>query len=99
MYYVSPLSLSPDMKDVAVQREDGGPYVKRPLESVRDRSYPLVNEQRLYFNRKPGQPMDPKAEEFLRYVLSQEGQGEIQREGRYLPLTGAMVRAELKKLD
>jgi phosphate transport system substrate-binding protein len=99
MYYVSPLSLSPDMKELAVQGEDGGPYVKRTLESVRDRSYPLVNEQRIYFNRKPGAPMDPKAEEFLRYVLSQEGQGEVQREGRYLPLTGEMVRAELKKLE
>ena len=42
MYYVSPLSLSPDMKELAVQGEDGGPYVKRTLETTRDRSYPLV---------------------------------------------------------
>ncbi len=99
MYYVSPLSLSPDMKELAVSADDGGPYVKRTLETTRDRSYPLVNEQRIYFNRKAGTPLDAKVEEFLRYVLSQEGQGEIQREGRYLPLTGPMVRTELKRLD
>jgi phosphate transport system substrate-binding protein len=35
----------------------------------------------------------------VRFLLSREGQQEVQHEGRYMPLTGAMVREELKKLD
>jgi len=33
------------------------------------------------------------------FVLSQEGQEQVQREGRYLPLTGTMVREQLTKLQ
>ncbi|HZV08889.1 MAG TPA: phosphate ABC transporter substrate-binding protein, partial [Novosphingobium sp.] len=62
------------------------------------RSYPLTNEIYFYAINGKGHPIDPKAEEFLRFVLSQEGQQEIQHEGRYLPLTAAMVQAQLAKL-
>ena len=32
----SPLTLSPDMKELAIQAREGGPFVQRSLESVRD---------------------------------------------------------------
>jgi len=48
---------------------------------------------------EPGKPVDPKVDEFLRFILSQEGQDCVQREGRYLPLTAAVVRDQLKKLE
>jgi phosphate transport system substrate-binding protein len=99
MYYVSPMSLSPDMKELAIQDHDGGPYVKRTLETIHDRTYPLFGHYFFYLNRAPGQPVDPKVEEFLRFALSQEGQECVQREGRYLPLTGDVVKAQLKKLE
>lgn len=98
LYYLSPAALGPGWKDLAVQGEHGGPFVKRSLETVHDRTYPFVMEQIFFFNREPGQPIDPKIEEFIRYVLSQEGQDCIQREGRYLPLTAEVVREQLKKL-
>ena len=99
MFYASPLSLSPELKDLAVQDYAGGPYVKRTLESVRDQSYPLTYHIFFYLNRDPRQPVDPKVSEFLHFVLSQEGQGCVQREGRYLPLTGNLVREQLNKLE
>jgi phosphate transport system substrate-binding protein len=99
LYYVSPASMGPELKELAVQGSDGGPAVPRTLETVHDRTYPLTNEQNFYFNRNPGEPVDPKIDEFLHYILSEEGQDCVQREGRYLPLTGAVVREQLKKLD
>jgi phosphate transport system substrate-binding protein len=36
--------------------------------------------------------------EFVKFVLSQEGQEEVQRDGKYLPLTADVVREQLKKL-
>jgi phosphate transport system substrate-binding protein len=99
MYYVSPMSMSPGLKELAIQAYDGGPYVKRSLETIHDRTYPLFNQYYFYFNREPGQSVDPKVEEFLRFILSQEGQDCVQREGRYLPLTAEVVKAQLKKLE
>jgi len=47
---------------------------------------------------KPGTEMDPKVKEFLRYVLSQEGQAEVMKDGKYLPLTAEVAREQLEKL-
>ncbi len=99
LFYVSPMTLSPDMKELAIQAYDGGPYVKRSLESVHDRSYPMCGQYYFYFNRTPGEPVDPKVDEWLHFILSQEGQDEVQHEGRYIPLTGPVVAEELAKLE
>ena len=99
MFYVSPMTLSPDMKELAVQVYDGGPFVKRTLETVHDRTFPLFGRYFFYFNREPGKPVDPKVDEWLRFILSQEGQDCVQHEGRYIPLTSEVVRAQLKKLE
>ena len=99
IFYASPSTLSPDLKELAIQAREGGPYVPRTLETVRDNSYPLTHHAFFYLNRNPGQPVDPKVREFLHFVLSQEGQDCVQREGRYLPLTAAIVGEQLKKIE
>ena len=98
MFYVSPASMGPELRELAIQANEGGPYIKRSLESIHDRSYPLINQFYFYLNIIPGKPLDPKVEEFMRFILSQEGQDCVQREGRYIPLTAAVVAAQLKKL-
>jgi phosphate transport system substrate-binding protein len=97
--YASPLTLTAQMRALAIQPRDGGPYVPRTLETVRDNTYPLTHHVYFFFNRDPGKPVDPRITEFLRFVLSQQGQALIEREGRFLPLTGPMVQAQLKKLQ
>ncbi|WP_380926275.1 PstS family phosphate ABC transporter substrate-binding protein [Sphingomonas leidyi] len=84
---------------VPIAAADGQPFVLPTLETVRNGSYPLGLEVYAYADQLPDQPLDPKLKEFLRFVLSREGQDIIQRDGKWLPLTGAMARAELKKLD
>ena len=78
---------------------EGTPFVAHTLENVQNRSYPLYQEAYFYTSVKPGAKMDPNVKEFLRYVLSQEGQAEVMRDGKYLPLTADVVREQLKKLD
>ncbi len=97
--YASPLTLSPEMKELAVQAREGGPFVQRTLETVHDNTYPLTHHSFFYVNKKPGGKLDPKVEEFLRFVLSREGQDCVQREGRYVPLTASNVKAQLEKLE
>jgi phosphate transport system substrate-binding protein len=89
----------PGIRRVPVAASERQPYVEHTLDNVQNRTYPLYNEQYLYTNVKPGTPMDPLVKEFLRYVLSQEGQADVMRDGKYLPLTANVVREQLKKLE
>ena len=92
-------NLTPQTKALAIAATAGGPYVPLTIQTVRDRSYPLAFDMFFYVNRRPGHPLDPKVREFLKYVLSREGQAAVARDGKYLPLTAEVVREELKKLD
>lgn len=47
----------------------------------------------------PGIPVDPKLREFLRFILSRQGQQILAKHGTYLPLPASFVRAEREKLD
>jgi phosphate transport system substrate-binding protein len=89
----------PALKILPVAQTDRGPYVAYTLETLHDRTYPLYDRIYAYVDRVPGQPMDPKVLEFLRFVLSQEGQDAVMRDGKYLPLTPEVAQAQLKKLE
>jgi phosphate transport system substrate-binding protein len=89
----------PGIKPLALAAREGGPYVMPSRNSFQDRRYPLVRNIYIYLNRAPGQPIDPKLKEFLRYVLSREGQEIVARNGGYLPLTAQVARAQLAKLE
>ena len=89
----------PGVRRLPLSVATGGPLIEHTIETVQNRSYPLINEGYFYVPVKPGTPMDPKVREFLRYILSQEGQTEVMRDGKYLPLTADVVMEQLKKLD
>lgn len=89
----------PGVRRLPVAATEGGPYVEHTIENVQNRTYPLYNEAYFYTNVKPGTQMNPLVREFIRFVLSQEGQAEVMRDGKYLPLTAEVVRAQLKKLE
>jgi phosphate transport system substrate-binding protein len=91
--------LTPQTKPVAIAPREGDSYVELTNENVQNRTWPLINIEYFYVNRKPGQPVDPRVKEFLRYVLSREGQEAVMRDGKFLPLTAEVVRAQLKKLE
>jgi len=92
-------NLTPKTRALAIAAQDGGPYIPVTIQTVHDRSYPLAFDMFFYLNRPPGQPLDPKVREFIRFVLSRQGQEAVARDGKYLPLTADVVREQLKKLD
>jgi phosphate transport system substrate-binding protein len=87
------------VKTVALAGEAGGKYADLTPDNVRDRSYPLYLEIYGYVARDPSQPLDPKLKEFLRYILSREGQEAVQQDGQWLPLTAAAAQKQLAKLE
>jgi phosphate transport system substrate-binding protein len=93
------MDLTPQTKAVALAVKEGGPYVELNLDNVQNRTYPLIRDIYFYLNREKGKPTDPKLKEFLRYILSREGQEAVMRDGKFLPLTAEAVREQLKKLE
>jgi phosphate transport system substrate-binding protein len=87
------------IKLLAVAPREGGAYIMPTRASFQDRTYPLVRSIYFFLNRAPGKPLDPKLKEFLRYILSREGQETVVRNGSYLPLPPAVVREQLSKLE
>ena len=89
----------PGVRRLAIAATEGGPFVEPTIENIQNRTYPLYNEAYFYTTVKPGTQMNPMVKEFIRFVLSQEGQAEVMRDGKYLPLTAEVVREQLKKLE
>ena len=87
------------IKSIALAPREGGPAVAPSRESFQNRSYPLVRSIYIYLNRAPGKPIEPKLKEFLHYILSREGQEIVAKDGSYLPLTAALAREQLNKLE
>lgn len=68
-------------------------------ENVANATYPL--SRLIYFNanRSPANGLDPVLEEFLRYILSREGQQIVLDQGIYLPLRAWQVEAAREHLE
>jgi phosphate transport system substrate-binding protein len=90
--------LTPQTKPVTLSRNPGDPFVPLTLETVQDRTYPLLRDVFYYLRRRKGAPVDPRLSEFLRFVVSREGQQAIQEDGKYLPLTPDAAQLQLAKL-
>jgi phosphate transport system substrate-binding protein len=91
---IKPLALAP-------RRAEGGgsgAAVTPSQQSFAERTYPLVRNIYLYFDRKPGTALDPRLAEFMRFALSREGQLLVSQ-GNYLPLPAAMAAEERAKLE
>ncbi|HUK13195.1 MAG TPA: phosphate ABC transporter substrate-binding protein [Thermoanaerobaculaceae bacterium] len=76
----------------------GAPAFAPDYANALSRKYPLSRYLYVYALRDPRRPMDPLTREFLRFVLSREGQDVVVKDG-FLPLPAAVVREELAKLD
>lgn len=96
---VSMITPRHQVKPVALAYKDGGPYVDLTIENVQKRTYPMYADVFFFVNRVPGKPLDPKVREFVRYVLSREGQAQVVRDGKYLPLTAEVALEQRKLLD
>ena len=77
---------------------EGGQPVEPTYENCLSGDYPLARFLVIYVNRKPGQPMDKLTLEFLRFVLSKEGQEVVVKVG-YYPMPKAIADEVLATLQ
>jgi phosphate transport system substrate-binding protein len=88
-----------NIKVLDVAQTADGPYIQYSMDTIFNHSYPLWTGQSFWFDVPPGQKVDPNIREFLRFILSKQGQELVEKDGKYIPLDAATVQAELKKLQ
>jgi len=86
------------VKTVNLAKKDGDPYYTTGTEDVLAGKYPLARYLYVYVNKAPNRPADPLVREFLKFVLSKEGQEIVIKDG-YLPISAKIVADDLAALQ
>jgi phosphate transport system substrate-binding protein len=89
---------NPLVRQVPLAHRDGEPFVTASPASLISQEFPLVRIIPAYVDKAPGGRVDPAPREFLRYVLSREGQSALIARSGYLPLGERHIAAQLAKL-
>jgi phosphate transport system substrate-binding protein len=86
------------VRPIPLAYDEKGPFVLPTREAVQNHTYPLSRSIFMFIKRAPGQPLEPKVREFMRFVLSRQGQQVVDKQNVYLPLTSQSVREQLGKV-
>jgi phosphate transport system substrate-binding protein len=77
---------------------EGKPAVPATAEGARDGSYPLSRFLFVYVNQAPGKPLDRLTAEFVRFILSADGQRIVLKSG-FDPIEAATAAKQLANLE
>ncbi len=86
------------VKPVKLMAKEGGTaYSTDDTANIYAGNYPLARFLYVYVNKAPGKPLDPLVGEFVKYILSKQGQEVVIKDG-YLPIQNGIVQEESAKL-
>ncbi len=88
-----------EVKSLSIAESEGSPFIAATFDTVLNRQYPLSRFNYIYVNKPPGKPLPPMVREFLRLILSAEGQRSIVEDGSFLPLPLSILKEELAKIE
>ncbi len=86
------------VKALAIAKKDGGTAYAPTYENVLNGKYPLGRMLYLYVAKKPNEPLPKLIEEFIKYIMSKQGQQTVVKDG-YLPLPVAVADKQLAVLN
>lgn len=86
------------VRAVPLSREAGKEFVAANSENAISGKYPLARFLYVYVNKPPGTPLPPLTAEFIKLVLSREGQEVVVKDG-YIPLPAKVAERELMKIQ
>jgi hypothetical protein len=79
-------------------RAIGGKCVEATAEHAYAGTYPLARFLYVYVNKAPGKALDPLTREFVKLMVSKQGQEAVVKDG-YFPIPAAIAREELAKVQ
>ena len=86
------------VRRVPLSSESGGAFFEANVDNVISGDYPLSRFLYIYVNKAPEKPLDPLVAEFLRFVLSSEGQEQVEKDG-FIAVPKAVAADEVGKLS
>ena len=78
--------------------KEGSDYIEPTYENVASGKYPLSRFLLVYVNKEPNKALDPLTKEFLKFVLSKEGQEIVVKDG-YYPMSAKLVNEDRAALE
>ena len=85
------------VRAVPLAKKPGKPYVAATNENALNGTYPLSRYLYVYVNKHPNKALEPKVREFIKLILSKQGQHVVVKDG-YIPLPAKVASKFLKKL-
>lgn len=85
------------VKSVPLARSARYPFIAATTEEALKGDFPLSRFLFIYVNKRPNQLLPPLEREFLRMILSRQGQQVVLRDG-YIPLSAAQVQQLYQQL-
>lgn len=85
------------VRAVPLSKKSGGKFIAATPDNAVSGKYPLSRFLYVYVNKHPNKSLAPLEKEFLKLVLSQEGQQVVIKDG-YIPLPEKVVKKYLSKL-
>lgn len=86
------------VRAVPIAAKAGEAFAPADAEHALDGSYPLARTLFVYINKHPNRKLDPMQAEFLKMVLSKQGQEVVVRDG-YIPLPAAVAAKAVQDLQ
>jgi phosphate transport system substrate-binding protein len=85
------------VRTVPLAKRDGGEFIEDNEANALNGSYPLARFLYVYVNKAPNKPLAPLEAEFVKLVLSRQGQEVVTKDG-YIPLPAKVVTKALADL-
>lgn len=86
------------VKAVPLTEKDGGKCVEATADNAYSGAYPMARFLFVYINRAPGKALDPLTREFIKVIVSREGQEGVIKDG-YFPVPASIAKEELSKIQ
>lgn len=84
------------VKPLKLAAKKGGKFYGIDPADVYSGNYPLSRYLYVYINKAPNKPLTPLVREFVKFILSKEGQEIVVKDG-YLPIPAKVAQEELAK--
>lgn len=87
-----------DVRALPLAKDGESDLADPSFENALKGTYPLGRALHIYVNKKPNEPLPPLVAEFIKFVISKQGQGIVEKDG-FGALPGKVAQGELKKIQ
>jgi phosphate transport system substrate-binding protein len=86
------------VRAVPLSEKDSGKCVEATADNSYSGAYPMARFLFVYINKAPGKALDPLTREFVKVIVSKEGQEGVIKDG-YFPIPASIAKEELTKIQ